>query len=53
LDKANHVLAQLNENAIDINAITQRLEDQGIEKFNKAYDELLKAIEKKKIKTLT
>jgi transaldolase/transaldolase/glucose-6-phosphate isomerase len=45
LDKANHVLAQLNENAIDINAITQRLEDQGIEKFNKAYDELLKAIE--------
>lgn len=48
LDKATHLLAQLKEKGIDINAITQQLEDEGIEKFNKAYDKLLEAIEKQK-----
>ena len=48
LDKATHVLAQLKEKGIDINTITQKLEDEGIEKFNKAYDKLLEAIEKQK-----
>jgi transaldolase/transaldolase/glucose-6-phosphate isomerase len=47
MDKATSVLAQLNNRGIDINIITQKLEDEGIEKFNKAYDKLLKAIEKK------
>ena len=47
LDKATSVLAQLNENGIDINIITQKLEDEGIEKFNKAYNVLLKTIENK------
>ncbi len=46
LDKATHLLNQLKENGIDIDAITQKLEDDGIEKFNKAYDKLLEAIEK-------
>ena len=48
LDKATHVLTQLKEKGIDINTITQKLEDEGIEKFNKAYDKLLEAIEKQK-----
>jgi transaldolase len=48
LDKATYVLTQLKEKAIDIDTITQKLEDEGIEKFNKAYDKLLEAIEKQK-----
>jgi transaldolase len=47
MDKATSVLAQLNTRGIDINIITQKLEDEGIEKFNKAYYKLLEAIEKK------
>jgi transaldolase len=48
LDKATGVLAQLNDNGIDINTITRKLEEEGIEKFNKAYTKLLKAIEMQK-----
>ena len=48
LDKATQLLTQLKENGIDINTITQKLEDEGIEKFNKAYDKLLEAIENQK-----
>lgn len=48
LDKATNVLKELNDNGIDINIITQKLEDEGIEKFNKAYEKLLKAIEMQK-----
>lgn len=46
-DKATHLLTQLKEKGIDITTITQRLEDEGIEKFNKAYDKLLEAIKSK------
>ena len=46
--KQRSLLAQLKEKGIDINIITQKLEDEGIEKFNKAYDKLLEAIEKQK-----
>ena len=48
LDKATRVMQQLKENSIDIDIITQALEDEGIEKFNKPYDKLLKGIEKQK-----
>jgi transaldolase len=48
LDRATHLLAKLKEKEIDIDTITQKLEDEGIEKFNKAYDKLLEAIEKRK-----
>ncbi len=48
MDKASQLMAQLKEKGIDINAITQQLEDEGIEKFNKAYDKLLEAIKKRK-----
>jgi transaldolase len=50
LDKATNVLEELNDNGIDINIITQKLEDDGIEKFNTAYTKLLKAIETQKKK---
>lgn len=46
-DKTILVLDQLIKNGIDINIITQKLEDEGIEKFNTAYDKIIKAIEKK------
>jgi len=47
LHKATNVLEELNDNGIDINIITQKLEDEGIEKFNKAYKVLLRTIENK------
>lgn len=48
LEKATGLLVRLKEKGIDLEAITQKLEDQGIEKFNKAYDGLLEAIEQQK-----
>ncbi|MEO7766751.1 MAG: transaldolase [Ferruginibacter sp.] len=52
LAHATEVLDKLKESGIDLDAITQTLEEEGIEKFNKPYDKLLDAIEnqKKKIK---
>ncbi|MEP6749635.1 MAG: transaldolase [Bacteroidota bacterium] len=52
MDKAAAVLAQLKDKNIDITAITQKLEDEGIEKFNKAHDQILEAIKKKRIKQM-
>jgi hypothetical protein len=39
---------QLKDLNIDIDAVTQKLEDEGIEKFNIALDEIIAAIKKKK-----
>lgn len=50
--KAGVVLTQLKKEGIDIDIITQELEDEGIEKFNKDYDEILEAINTKKLKQL-
>jgi transaldolase len=52
LNKAANVLEELNDNGIDINMISQKQEDEGIEKFNKAYVNLLQAIETRKKKPL-
>ena len=52
-DKASYVLDQLIKNGIDINTITKKLEDEGIEKFNTAYDKILKSIEKKSAHSLS
>ncbi len=52
LIKARKVLEQLKENDIDIDEVTQKLEEEGVEKFNKAYDSLLKAIESKRTKQM-
>ncbi|MGH2563276.1 MAG: transaldolase family protein, partial [Ginsengibacter sp.] len=51
--KASHVLEQLIKNHIDINTITQKLEEEGIDKFNKAYDQILTSIEKKLVRHLS
>ncbi|HVW15125.1 MAG TPA: transaldolase [Mucilaginibacter sp.] len=50
LDKATQVLDKLKSVGIDINQITQKLEDEGIEKFNKPFEKLLQAIEDQKAK---
>lgn len=50
LDKAIYILASLNKKGINLDAITQKLEDEGIEKFNKAYDEILETIKRKKVR---
>ncbi len=52
LVKAKQVLEQLKENNIDIDEVTQKLEEEGVEKFNKSYDSLLKAIESKRKKQM-
>jgi len=52
LEKATQELQELKDNGISIDTITQKLEDEGVEKFNKAYDILLKAIDSKKMKQL-
>jgi transaldolase len=48
LDKATQVLSKLKENNINIDNITQKLEDEGIEKFNQPFDKLLKVIDEQK-----
>lgn len=52
LPHATKVLHDIKKAGINLAAITQQLEEEGIEKFNKPYDTLLQAIEnqKKKIK---
>jgi len=50
LDKATEALERLKKAGIDIDKITQQLEDEGIDKFNKPFEKLLKAIEDQKAK---
>jgi transaldolase/transaldolase/glucose-6-phosphate isomerase len=50
LDKATETLDRLKKGGIDIDKITQQLEDEGIDKFNKPFEKLLKAIEDQKAK---
>ena len=50
VEEANNVMDELKENGIDIDKITQKLEDEGIEKFNKAYEKLIKSIDDQKRK---
>ncbi|MFC5408136.1 transaldolase [Larkinella bovis] len=48
LDQATAILEKLKTGGIDLDAITQKLEDEGIDKFNKPYDKLLAAINAQK-----
>ena len=50
IDSANKAMNDLKNLGIDIETITQRLENEGIEKFNKAYEQLLKSIADQKRK---
>jgi len=50
LDKATETLERIKKAGIDIDQITQQLEDEGIDKFNKPFEKLLKSIEDQKEK---
>ncbi|MGC1633746.1 MAG: transaldolase [Gelidibacter sp.] len=50
IDHAHKIMNDLNSGGIDINEITKKLEDEGIEKFKDAYDKLLKSIDSQKYK---
>jgi transaldolase/transaldolase/glucose-6-phosphate isomerase len=50
LDTATEILEKLKTAGIDIDKITQQLEDEGIDKFNKPFEKLLQAIEDQKTK---
>jgi len=52
LDKAKMVLEKLSELDIDIDAVTQQLEDEGVEKFNKPYDSLMQTIREQRRRAL-
>jgi transaldolase len=41
---AQRLLDGLGQVGIDLDAVTQQLEDEGVEKFNKAYDQLMAAL---------
>ncbi len=47
LGKANRVLKNLPKLGIDLDQITQQLEDEGIHKFNDPFDKLMEALKKK------
>jgi transaldolase len=47
LGEAARLSKQLPKLGIDLDALTQRLEDEGVEKFNKPFDELMEALAKR------
>ena len=46
-------LQRLPELGIDLNQVTQQLEDEGVEKFNQPFDSLMKTLEDKRRKVLS
>jgi transaldolase len=48
VDEARATLAALKEAGIDIDAVTQQLEEEGVSSFAKSFDELLAGVEKKR-----
>jgi transaldolase len=53
LEEVDSLLQELKDNGILVDDISQKLEAEGIEKFDNAYASLLKAINSKKIKQLS
>jgi transaldolase/glucose-6-phosphate isomerase len=51
-DRAASLLQRLPELGIDLNAVTQTLEDEGVEKFNQPYDQLMCTLEGKRRQAL-
>ena len=47
VDQAHQVFEQVKKSGIDINALTQQLEDEGVEKFKTSFDQLIATLEKK------
>jgi transaldolase/glucose-6-phosphate isomerase len=52
IEEAMEVLELLQELRIDIDQVTQQLEDEGIEKFNQPYDDLMANLEEKRAAAL-
>jgi transaldolase/transaldolase/glucose-6-phosphate isomerase len=52
IPEATEVLKKAEAAGIDLEGVSQQLEDEGIEKFNKPYDKLLAAIDEQKQKAL-
>ena len=52
LEEARKVLELLSEVDMDINKMTQQLEEEGVEKFNKPYDRLLDTLATKRARAL-
>ena len=46
VEQAGRVLERLPEFGIDIDKVAQRLEDEGVEKFNKPFDKLMETLAK-------
>jgi transaldolase len=47
IDQAKEIFRRLPEAGINIDKATQQLEDEGVEKFNKAYDQLIDVLKQK------
>jgi transaldolase len=45
---AHHVLDGLHQSGIDLDALTQQLEDEGVSKFSKAFEHLMVALQEKR-----
>jgi transaldolase len=50
LETAENIVRQLHDAGLDLEMLTQQLEDEGIEKFNKPFEKMLQAIAKKRLK---
>lgn len=50
LDAAHRVLDELADVGVDYNAVTQQLEDEGVDKFVDSYDQMLEGVEQKRQK---
>jgi transaldolase len=53
LDESREVLQRLKDLDIDIDEVTQQLEAEGVEKFNKPYDSLMKTLEEERAKAVS
>ena len=53
VEQAGWVLQRLGELGINIDQVTQQLEDEGVEKFNQAFDKLMNALKKASPQSLT
>jgi transaldolase len=49
VEKAQLVLQQLKEIGIDLKSVSQKLEEEGIEKFVKPFEHLLQVIDQKRL----
>ncbi len=48
VDQSREVLVQLGQTGIDIDGVTRQLEEEGVEKFNKPFDSLMKTLAEKR-----